>query len=144
MAGRPPTAPPSFMTIFFTSTTWPVAAGCSPGISSHLPRVTKHPWRVDIRGSPAASRMPPCLAPKRLDRTKRWWYQFQPRWYNAQQQINPWLGQPRRSAARLVNCQARRKQGTVSGLISASFQGYTCLFVSLHTCTRQPKALHKK
>lgn len=59
MEGHPPTAAPSFMTIFFTSTTRPVPVGCSPGISSHLPRVTKHACRVDIRGSPGASRMPP-------------------------------------------------------------------------------------
>lgn len=62
MAGGAPTVPPSFMTIFFTSTTWPAATGCSPGISSHLPRVTKHPWCVDIRGSPGSSRMPPCFS----------------------------------------------------------------------------------
>lgn len=66
MAVHPPTAAPSFMTIFFTSTTRPVPAGVSPGISSHLPRVTKHPCRVDIRGSPGASRMNLYFSPRRL------------------------------------------------------------------------------
>lgn len=64
----PPTAASSFMMIFLTSTTRPVPAGCSPGISSHLPRVTKHPCRVDMRGSPGASSVPGWVAPARLDR----------------------------------------------------------------------------
>lgn len=67
MAGRAPTAAPSFMMIFLTRTTRPLLAGGSAAISSHLPRVTKHPCRVDIRGSPGASRMSPSLAPKRLN-----------------------------------------------------------------------------
>lgn len=57
MAGRAPTPAPSFMMIFLTSSTRPVAAAGSPAVSSHLPRVTKHPCRVDIRGSPGASRV---------------------------------------------------------------------------------------
>lgn len=69
MAGPPPTATPSFMMIFLTRTTRPVPTGGSAGISSHLPRVTKHPCCVDIRGSPGASRVSGYLAPKRLNRT---------------------------------------------------------------------------
>lgn len=91
MAGHPPTVAPSLITIFFTSTTRPVPAGCSPGISSHLPRVTKHPWRVGIRGSPGASRMPANLASKRLSWAKGRWEQFPPCWDNDDNlyQLNP-------------------------------------------------------
>lgn len=66
MADWVPTAAPSLITNFFTSTTRPGATGCSPGISSHLPRVTKHPCCIDERGSLGASRMIPYVVPKKL------------------------------------------------------------------------------
>lgn len=68
MAGGVLTASPSFITIFLTSTTRPAAAGGSAAISSHLPRLTKHPCRVGMRGSPGASRMSLSGAPERLSR----------------------------------------------------------------------------
>lgn len=123
MAGHPPTVAPSLITIFFTSTTRPVPAGCSPGISSHLPRVTKHPWRVGIRGSPGASRMPPNLASKRLGWAKGRWEQFTPCWDNVDNvPVKSVVKSARQSAARPEHRQATQKSDSVSGWSCASFQ----------------------
>lgn len=67
MAAGQLTTAPSFKMIFLTSTTRPEAAGGSAAISSHLPRVMKHPCRVDIRGSPLASRILSCFSPEEAE-----------------------------------------------------------------------------